>query len=373
MGLPLVTPIFRLVLRVLTFVLYAVTIMSAYGGRIDPDLLTLPAVVGLLLPYLSIATAIASVAWICARRFVTGGFGVLTLVVCSQPVLTACPISFAKNPTPGADTFTVMTYNVLHGRDQEAHGEQAGNRAIEYVINSGADIVCLQELLWYHPDDVPNFTPSLRDSLFTAYPYHEYVPHLDTKVLSKYPFKIIPGEKLIRKEYDYGRYSFYEINVKGRKLTLVNMHLCSPRLSDEERNVVTEIKSVKGAKESMAEMRGSIGHKMRIAYQKRKHDTSILRDVLDRIEGPVIVCGDMNDVPESYAYRLLRGTDLKDAYTETGFGPMITYNQHLFWFHLDQILYRGPLKALSVKRGKLRASDHYPVTAEFEFTDRIAK
>ena len=95
----------------------------------------------------------------------------------------------------------------------------------------------------------------------------------------------------------------------------------------------------------------------------------ILR-ALDKVSGPLIVCGDFNDVPESWCYRLLRGDDLRDAYVETSFGPLITYNRHAFWFHLDQILYRGPLQALSVKKGRLRSSDHYPLLAEFEFTNK---
>lgn len=85
------------------------------------------------------------------------------------------------------------------------------------------------------------------------------------------------------------------------------------------------------------------------------------------MKGPMIICGDFNDVPESYAYRLLKGNDLKDAYVETGFGPMITYNAHAFWFHLDQIFYRGALRPLSVRKGKTKLSDHYPLFAEFEF------
>lgn len=46
---------------------------------------------------------------------------------------------------------------------------------------------------------------------------------------------------------------------------------------------------------------------------------------------------------------------------------MITYNAHYFWFHLDQIFYRGGLRALSVKKIKTKVSDHYPLMAEFEF------
>ena len=60
--------------------------------------------------------------------------------------------------------------------------------------------------------------------------------------------------------------------------------------------------------------------------------------------------------------------DLNDAYSETNFGPTFTYNKHLFLFHIDQILYKGDLKALKVERGSIDTSDHYPLLAEFELT-----
>ncbi len=368
MKLPFVTPIVRNVLRVLSFLLFAVTAFSAYGGRFDPDFFTFPGVMVLCLPYLAITTLIVSLIWIFCMRFITGGIGILTLIICASPVTTASPLHLSKNPTPDARQFTVLTYNILHGRDQQQKDGQQGNRAFEYVINSGADIVCLQEVMRWQEEEIPNYE-SFRDTLFKLYPYHAFVEGRDTKVLSKYPMRTLDAETLIGSpDFDRNRYTFYEININGRKLALVNMHMRSPMLSEEERNVVKEMKTIRGAKESMSEMKGSIREKMSVSMKKRKVDVENLRQAIARIDLPLIVCGDFNDVPESYAYRLLRGEDLHDAYVETGFGPMITFNQHMFWLHLDQIFYRGPLRALSVKKGTLKASDHYPLIAEFEFT-----
>ena len=67
-------------------------------------------------------------------------------------------------------------------------------------------------------------------------------------------------------------------------------------------------------------------------------------------------------------FRSIRGNDLGDAYAETSFGPLITYNRHGFLFHLDQILYRDKfMKALKVEKGSLKSSDHYPLLSEFEW------
>lgn len=357
-------------LRIVSFILFALTIIAAYGGRVNPNYLMEPSALTLLLPYLAILTMLVTVAWLCCGRYITAAVGVLALVASWGSVSTVIPLHGSQDPSPGSKTFKVMTYNILHGDDQQNPDTPSGNRSIEFLIESGADIVCLQEMIYMDSGEIHNFTPSLRDSLFKAYPYHAGSTALDNKVLSKYPIRL-----LNRKTYsdeadaDYFRYSFYEIEIEGRKLNLVNMHFRSFMLSKNERNVMKDIASIKNMKKGVDEMKGSIRQKLRYGFIERAHNVGVLRRALDKIQGPLIVCGDLNDVPESYAYRLMRGTDLRDACVETTFGPMITYNRHAFWFHLDQILYRGPLKALSVTKGKLKSSDHYPLTAEFEFTD----
>ena len=147
------------------------------------------------------------------------------------------------------------------------------------------------------------------------------------------------------------------------------VHLYSYDLSEEERKVVTEIRSMQTAKTSVNEMKGSIRKKMGEAFRKRSEDAENLRECLNQIptDIPLIVCGDFNDVPASWAYNLIRSDDLRDAYAETNFGPAITYNLHAFYFHIDQMLYRGPLEALDLQVNKINTSDHYPLIGEFQF------
>lgn len=262
-----------------------------------------------------------------------------------------------------------MTFNMIHGWDQE--GKQSDrNRTVDYIINSGADIVCLQEVIKFAPGgDIPNFTDEQFEQIKKIYPWQVGDPSNDMKVLSKYPIVFENGYNYINGDFDKKRYTFYKLNINGHRLTLINVHLLSFMLTPQERDVVTNIRSVETAKESYRELKGDIREKLSAGFKKRKKDVQILRETIDRIKGPMIICGDFNDVPESYAYRLLKGEDLRDAYVETGFGPMITYNKHAFWFHLDQVFYRGDLKALSVKKGDTKVSDHFPLMTEFEFTD----
>lgn len=373
MFIPLVKPILRTAALILSIIVYALTILAAYGGRFDPDFFTFPAVMTLALPWLAIASLVITVAWFCFGRIFAGGLGVLAIIASWGPVTTACPLASSSKPTLGAQTFSLMTYNILHGRDLEGKSEGLGyNRTFDYIIHSGIDIVCLQEIRGFDPKEIDRLSQTQLDTLRKVYPFIVGDPSLDMKVLSKYPVVFEKGYNYIDGSFDPKRYTFYKLNINGHRLTLINVHLMSFMLSKEDTGVLTGIRSVNDARNSISMLKGGIREKLDKGFKKRKDDVEILRRTIDRIKGPMIICGDFNDVPESYAYRLLKGEDMKDAYVETGFGPLVTYNRHAFWFHLDQIFYRDGLKALDVRKGKTRVSDHYPVIAEFEFTDPSA-
>ncbi|MDE7510540.1 MAG: endonuclease/exonuclease/phosphatase family protein, partial [Muribaculaceae bacterium] len=81
---------------------------------------------------------------------------------------------------------------------------------------------------------------------------------------------------------------------------------------------------------------------------------------------PTVICGDFNDVPASWTYRLFLKEGFKDAYCATNFFPTYTFYPHGFYFHLDQMLYRGDIRPLGVDRLDIRTSDHLPLLATFE-------
>lgn len=354
-------------MRIISMIVYLVTIIAAFGGRVNPDYLTFPSILCLAFPYLAILTIVLVVFWALSRKIFFCALGIGTIVICLTPMSVVLPTGHSRSPEGDGQVFKVMSWNVIHGRDLR-EPDFPGNRAVDYMLNSGADVIALTELRAFDKSDIPNFTHELKDSLFSVYPYHAGLNHTDIKILSKYPV-----ERIDKVRFDYSgncRYDFFKIMFPHNKILVVGMvHLYSYDLSEEERMVVTDINSVQTAKSSMKEFRGAIRTKLGNAFRQRAEDAKILREELDDIgkDIPLIVCGDFNDVPASWTYNIVKGDDLKDAYTETNFGPAITYNLHAFYFHIDQMLYRGPLKALDLTVGKINTSDHYPLIGEFQF------
>ena len=363
----LISPFFIITMKIISSVVFILTLIAAYGGNINPDYLTLPSFLCLAFPYLAILSFLLTLFWIFRKKLIFTAFGTITILLILSPLGVVFPTGHSKKADPESSTFKIMSWNVLHTQDIR-QPDYPGNRAVEYMVNSGADIICLAEMKNFSYE-IQKAPKSLKDSLFSIYPDSIGLASTGIQVLSKYPVERI-DKALIGNNNDGGRYDFFKVSFPDKKELIVGMvHLYSFGLSENERKVVTEIKSVETAKESMKEFRGPIRNKMRVAFRERAANATSLREIIDDLspDVPLIVCGDFNDVPVSWTYNIVRGDDMKDAYVETNFGPAITYNLHAFYFHIDQMLYRGPLKALDLTIGKIDSSDHYPLIGEFQF------
>lgn len=380
MKLPVISPILRMILSIASMVLFLLTALSAYGGRISPVYTGLPGIAVMAMPFLVVFSAVVIVCWLVARRWITAGIGIVCLLAAWSPISSAVPLKSPRNPRQDKDSFTLMTWNFLHGWDQNATPEtQKGNESLDFILDMDADIVCLQELRYWTPDEVPNLGEGYSLKFLKKYPYMAFQANNDNRVFSKYPVKCMPSEEMARRinyvstesieslANPMRHFTFYEIDIHGHKLMVANCHLFSPGLSEEEREVVTDITGVSSAKASAREFKNTIFGKIKHSFQIHKEDLEVLTRALADYNGPIVVCGDFNDVTESYAWNIMKKAGYKDVYAEVGFGPIVTYNKHMFWFHLDHIFYRGPLRPLNIRKHSIDTSDHYPLVATFEF------
>ena len=75
---------------------------------------------------------------------------------------------------------------------------------------------------------------------------------------------------------------------------------------------------------------------------------------------PVLLCGDFNEIPQSYAYYIIsRG--LQDAFKASGRGLGVTYNGRIPALRIDYVMAGPEFEVLGHRIGRARFSDHYPV------------
>lgn len=287
------------------------------------------------------------------------------VLLCGGPLLTYCPLHIGTDkPREGAETFTLLTYNVLNFEPEDTAMTKDGSPALDYILRTDADVVCLQEVAGFAPGKRSGITPGQLDKLHSQYPY-VIVSGKAQAFLSKYPVQPIHLDNS-EESFVSGDIGAYRITLPtGKLVTIFNVHLYSYSLNADDKEIYVNLTGLK--REPFSDVRSQLLHKLRVAAEGRARQAIQMQRWIRLYGGPdCIVCGDFNDVQGCYTIRHLAESGFEDVYPRVGFGPMITYHDDRFYFCIDHILSRGNLKPLWLRKGRLTASDHYPLLTEFE-------
>lgn len=360
-----------LLYRMVTIVLLVVNallalglIVSAYAGTVNPLNHSYASVAVITFPLWLIIMIIVMIISFFIRK-VTALVGLLAVCSSLPAIIDYSPFHLPGDINDDDDNFTFLSYNVFGFADQHDEYPVEANRTISYILDADPDIACLQEVTYFSPNSALHITSAQIDSLHAQYPYIFRAGH-GQAILSKFPVEPVQIDFKYNGSGSADIACFRTI-IHGETVTIFNIHLQSFDLENQDREMYMKLTNLDGDKHEIRLMQHHLFGKICAAGRQRVLDTEELVKLLRKFGGPnVIICGDFNDVPGCYSLRLLEDQHMRQVYPEVGFGPMITYNAERFYFRIDHILYRGSLKPLSMSRGGIRTSDHYPVCATFK-------
>ncbi|MCM1293217.1 MAG: endonuclease/exonuclease/phosphatase family protein [Bacteroides sp.] len=350
--------------------LASVTIFSAYGGCIDPLKTCVGAVAAMLFPaflILTLVVLVVNLIWFRRQAIVNG----VSLLVCAGPILTLCPLNLFRPSEKSLEEsdkplLKIMTFNTLNfetyvDKRDTYEISASGNPTFEYILDQDADIVVCQESTDIATAELHGVTTRQHSMLMERYPYFD-VTVRGMAILSKYPFDVVPVDFEDRYQLDLLR---YDVHVGDRVLHLFSVHMQSIGLTSGDKEMYRELTEGE-SKSSMHEIRSTLLSKLNAAFRSRALQARDVKAAIEQVDGMTVLCGDFNDIPDSYACRTVESAGMTDAYREAGLGPCITYHADRLYFRIDHMFYRGPLKAERVWRGECTSSDHYPMVAIFE-------
>ena len=264
----------------------------------------------------------------------------------------------AKSKTEG---ITVLSYNVHSFRvDQRAH-RLNNPKILDYIKSTGAEIICLQEAIEFKdgklsPQGITEALPQI--NYFQVVSQGNYS---DMVTFSKYPI-INKGE--IKFPRSAILVLFADIKISNSHIIRVyNCHLQSYSIDPDDHLVLDSLKS--GISNHQIKEARKVSYKLRNGFILRAYQVRKLAEHIAKSPYPVVVCGDFNDTPVSYAYRKVRG-NLRDAFVESGWGSSNTYNGLLPSFRIDYILSDKNFVPLNYKRDMVYFSDHFPVHSQLK-------
>lgn len=339
-------------LRFLHLALIVLTAISYLAPLVDPERFWPLASLGLLLPWLWLATLLFGLYWL-VRRKRAGWLSLATLVL----GLDAMARVFAL-PSPGAsadeESWRLATFN-CHGFRQHGSFEPLSTaEVVAHLATIGADVLCLQEF----PDgqQVDAYTEAIRTRAGLRHHFHDRAGNL--AIFSRFP--LAEAEVVFFSNRANG-YLKADVATPAGTVRVFGAHLQTNAITHLAERVTTEGNLQR--RDTWLTIKGMFGRYARAARLRTEQARQIVQDGA-RSPHPVIVCGDFNDVPTAYSYGILR-QGMRDAHLERGWGLGSTYAGHLPGLRIDYILYQPALKLLDYDRVARNFSDHRPVVATF--------
>lgn len=374
----------RVVLLV-NFLLILFFLLASITPYLNPGKWWFTGFLGLLFPYLLVAVLCFLFFWLIVspRRSlysliaIIAGFNSIGKMLA---INNTEPFSLEKKEAQ----LRVMTWNVRYfvPFNVKIFKAEETNRdeILKEIRKFQPDVICLQEFFTNGDNKLDDNIRLISREL--GYPYHFFSRDkvhwktivTGTAIFSRYPIiqsNLLTFPENIAKEAENTIST--DIVVQGDTLRIFNIHLQSFRFMPRD---YVDLGKIKNQQDSGLVASKNILRKMSSTFSLHGLQADFVREKISQSPFPVLLCGDMNDVPNSYAYRTLRG-NRKDAFLEKGFGIGKTYTSATSRFlgklptlRIDYIFAEPGIETTQFTQVNKKLSDHQALIADFKLTEK---
>ena len=261
------------------------TVASAYGGTVNPDVTTIPAILAMTFPgWLILTVVLLVISLIFYRK--SALIQLLTVAVAFPSILTVAPLNLVSPKLTAEEkerTFTFMTYNTFDltdwtkldegpwERERWQREAEAGavNKTISTIIKAQPDLMCAQEIAqilspersvsWLH------FTEGQADTLGHMLPNRCGVG--SELIFSRFPLQQI---ELRQPKSSCGIFCGATTEIFGQKILVVSIHLESIGLSDQDKALFKELTEGEArTKKDLKRVKSQLLSKLSVAFKER--------------------------------------------------------------------------------------------------------
>lgn len=348
---------FMILITVLLITALTASVLAQY---INPKHIWIFSVAGWVFPVLFVINFFLLGFWIIVR--IKYSLLPLSVLLISLPLVRDF-FSFGFNkykPDSEVPHIKLMSYNVRNFDLYNWSGNENSRQGMLSIIRDEAPgIACFQE---YYTQDKGFYdnTTLLKNKAGFEYSHVEINFNLEGQkwgiaTFSHYP---IINKGVVQFETRTKNIAIYtDVITPLDTFRIFNVHLQSYRLAKKDYDYIDSLQQ-KITIDGNANKR--IADKLKSAFRVRAEQVATLKQFIQESPYKVILCGDFNDTPISFAYDQLT-EKLEDAFLQSGFGIGHTFINPLPLFRIDFILTDPVLAAYNFHSVHKEYSDHYPI------------
>ncbi|MCX6285704.1 MAG: endonuclease/exonuclease/phosphatase family protein [Bacteroidetes bacterium] len=361
----------RISLLILNYIAAAALLCSYAAAYISPLKFWPLAFFGIAYPVILIINLLFVLVWLILwNKFIY--LSLLTMLVGIGNLRTIVPVRFGSQKAHSQYSLRVATYNVhsLYGNQADNVLPETRSQVTDFLASENPDLVCVQEFYAIGEEymkTLHKFSRSIRLGYFFFKNYRDFWQKTKINAIatfSRYPI-VDQGFFRLGDKSTFG--IFTDIAIKGDTIRVYNLHLESIRLGNDDYSFYSNLTDPAADEKNFSKGSRKMIWKLKKAFTLRAIQVEMLTAHMKYSPYPVLICGDFNDTPSSFAYHTL-SKGRNDAFVKSGnewIGS--TYAGRFPAFRIDYMLYDDFFTAISYQKKEVNMSDHYPVISEFSF------
>lgn len=347
--------------------------LSCMARWISPASYGVLSAAGLLAPVLYVANFVCLLYWVIRWRrgvcisLAVFVFGLCGLTLFFRPALTQSYTDHSHDRS----LVSVVTYNVrgmLHSVSETSSSLRSSMPDVVAVVDSlGPDILCIQEFASTPEAPSSRFEASLPVYHYKRVRFNVAGSSADygcgNAIYSKFP---ITGSGYIDFSGTNNSILWADIAVRRDTVRVFNAHLQTTAIKASDESYIVDGDFVSDRIRN-SRVKGILG-RLTENYIIRSTQADTLAARIASSPHPVLVCGDFNDTPVSWAYRCI-SHGLRDSFREAGHGYGHTYRGFFDMLRIDYLLHSPTMECVEYASPEFDNSDHNPVAVKLKFVN----
>jgi len=332
------------------------TLLSYLSPYVSPATFWPLAFFGLIYPWLLLANLLFLAFWALLRKY-QFLLSLSCLLLGWNPIMQFFGLHL--NSSPEEETVLwVKCFNAYGFRDDLEGGKRYPAERLSEVfpVPPELDVLCLQEfpsVQWARNDFLAHFTEQTPLQ-------HKLVSSKGAlAIFSRYPIKDSHTRYFFE---DFNGYQYADLEVGSHTIRVFNLHLQSNSVSSMASEVARDGNLQE--RETWLNIRAMAANFKRSATKRATQAEEIAQAIADSPH-PVVLCGDLNAVPQSYTYHQI-AQHLVDGFRQAGKGFGTTYAGAIPALRIDYIFHSPVFRALDYQVAKEQFSEHYSVSAALQ-------